>query len=407
MALRFICHHAGPRGRQYGIPVTLERIGMLSRFYTDFCISHRTASGLRALWPAGKRPQMVQNLLSRTLPSSLPRYKVRTLSWRQLQRARRGSASSVDEQIRRLIACDDTADANAIYSIFNSDLEMLTEAKRRGLLVVHDQVLTPDVGLILREERTAWSEVEAQDSDEEVFGGIERDRAQWEVADLVLVPSTFTRDAVLKLGGNPSKVKLVPYGIDPQWASSAPQPHPGRILFVGSVGLRKGNHYLAQAARILARRGVNCEVRVVGPSKPGVTERSAFQGPTYVGHIPRSRVREEFLSADIYACPSLAEGSSIACIEALACGLPVVATPNAGALLEDGHNGFIVPARDVTRLADRLQSLVEDRALRSRMSDAARRSAQQLTWKSYAVRLGNALGTLERVTTAGAECTTY
>jgi glycosyltransferase involved in cell wall biosynthesis len=158
-------------------------------------------------------------------------------------------------------------------------------------------------------------------------------------------------------------------------------------LFVGTVGLRKGNHYLAEASRLLRARGVPCEVRVVGPFDPKVVARPEFAGPTYVGQVPREVVRAEFARADVFTMPSLAESFAIAHLEAFACGLPVVTTPNCGSQVRDGESGFIVPIRDARALADRLETLVTDRELRSRMSRNAVQRATELTWDRFGAQL--------------------
>ena len=397
-SLRFVCWHTGPRGRQYGIPAVLQQAGMLERFYTDFCIGAATGRLLGGVWPRSVRPPMIQNLLSRTLPADLPRSRVRTLPLSVLAvHWRKGAgAADLNARLRDLVRGDGLRGANAVYSIFNRDLELLQEAKSLGFKVVHDHVLTPDVGLILREERSLFPGIERQESEEAVWAGIERDRAQWALAELVLAPAEYSREAIERLGGDKDRIGLVPYGISEDWLDAAPQPRRGRVLFVGSVGLRKGTHYLAEATRLLQTRGVDCEVVVVGRYDPDAIRRPEFQGPIYTGPIARSQVREQFLRADIFVHPSLAEGCATAALEALACGLPVVATPNAGTLVRDGVEGFIVPIREPGLLADRIEALVTDPALRERMSAAARRRAQDATWRAYRERLMLAFSKLAR-----------
>jgi glycosyltransferase involved in cell wall biosynthesis len=208
------------------------------------------------------------------------------------------------------------------------------------------------------------------------------------------VPSEFVRRSVLELGADPKRIATVPYGLDEQWLDQVNEPVPGRVLFVGSVGLRKGSHYLAQASRILERRHVPCEVRVVGPYRPDAVSHPAFTGPTYVGQVPRSRVMDEFRRADVFVLPTLCEGMATVHLEAMACGVPVVTTPNCGSVVRDGVDGFIVPIRDAAAIADKVELLLADRALRERMGASARQRAKEFTWARYGERLISALGTL-------------
>jgi glycosyltransferase involved in cell wall biosynthesis len=103
-------------------------------------------------------------------------------------------------------------------------------------------------------------------------------------------------------------------------------------------------------------------------------------------------MREEFLRADLFVLPTLAEGSATAHIEALACGIPVVTTPNCGTLIQDGAEGFLVPIRDASALADRIEAIVTNRKLRAQMGARARALAlREHTWECYEDRLVRAL----------------
>src|SRR5947207_337643 len=96
---------------------------------------------------------------------------------------------------------------------------------------------------------------------------------------------------------------------------------------------------------------------------------------------------EEFAGADIVVLPSLAEGSAAVIYEALAAGLPIVTTPEAGSVVRDGIEGRIVPSRDPEALANAIAEIVKDREKRERMSHAARERAREFTWERYGERL--------------------
>jgi glycosyltransferase involved in cell wall biosynthesis len=193
------------------------------------------------------------------------------------------------------------------------------------------------------------------------------------------------------MGADPGKIDIVEYGLSEEWLSTIPEPVPGRVLFVGSVGLRKGNHYLAQAKRILDRRRVKTEVRVVGPANFAIARQPEFQGPTYCGQVPRSGVVDEFRRADVFVLPTLSDSFALVHLEALACGVPVITTPNCGSLVRDGVDGFIVSIRDAEAIADKIEMIVQDRELRERMSWNAKRRARDFTWARYGERLLHAI----------------
>lgn len=396
--LRFIVLHPGAR-LHYAVPALLAHAGMLERFYTDIHAPTRGALSWLGRVPPRLLPSALTRLAGRRLPqelhgltSSAPLATLR--DWLSGSLRRRGlqiSAPGAESALRARIRRERFRGANAIYTLSNADLELVQEAKARGLFVVCEQIINPHVGRILRAERERFPGIEAQDPVEEIERGIARDEALWRLSDLVIGASRFVCDEVLAHGIPPERVAVVPYGIPPSWLSLVPDPRPGRILFVGSVGLRKGVHYLAAASRLLRERGVPHEVRVVGPYSTSVASRPEFAGPTYIGQVPRALVQEEFRAADLFVFPTLAEGFALVHLEALACGVPVITTPHCGSAVRDGVDGFVVPIRDASAIADRVQLLLRDRTFRDRMSAAARTRASEFVWDRYAEHLLGAI----------------
>jgi glycosyltransferase involved in cell wall biosynthesis len=87
--------------------------------------------------------------------------------------------------------------------------------------------------------------------------------------------------------------------------------------------------------------------------------------------------------------PSLFEGFGLVLLEAMSCGVPVIATPNGAApdFVTDGEDGFIVPIRDPEAVAEKLEILVRDRDRLAAMSEAAMRTAARHSWTRYRERL--------------------
>ncbi|MGK7896153.1 MAG: glycosyltransferase family 4 protein [Xenococcus sp. (in: cyanobacteria)] len=403
-SLRFIVLQMGAR-MHYAVPALLARANMLEHLYTDICGNIGLTKALNRILPNFLRPKPIKRLLGRKLPQEVPSSSVTSVPvnaisesiLKLLPQKNRAIFPVIDTEskLRQQIVKDRFLNANAIYTFINSDLELICQAKEAGLSVVYEQILNPNVGRILREERALFPGIEPQTSLEIVENGILRDRQQWEMSDLILSASHFVTDEITNLGGDPRRIALVPYGIDQIWFDHQPHPKRGSVLFVGSVGLRKGNHYLAETTRILQKRQVKCQVRVVGPYDQDVIRRPEFQGPNYIGQVPRSEVIKEFLCADIFVLPTLSDSFGLVHLEAMACGLPVITTPNCGSVVRDGIDGFIVPIRDARILADRIERLLCDRKLRNEMSYNARQRAQEFTWTKYGDRLLNAIQTLK------------
>lgn len=385
---RYAVLQAGAR-MHYAVSALLARAGALEAFYTDLHSSHRPLQLLKALWPEASQPKPIKRLLGRQLPPDLPRALVRdqplaSLSW---ARGGRGDALVLERACRERFG-----GANALYTNFiNNDIDAIRQAKDQGLHVVHELIIGADVGRILLEERRRYPGIEPEgETEEDVEAGITRDRQKWALSDQVLVPSDYCRQGSIDLGCDPTKIGLVPYGIPEHWFDLEPDPQPGRILFVGQVGLRKGNHVLAEACRLLKSRGLSFECRVAGPAHVDVTH-PLFQGPNYLGQVPRSQIREEFRKADIFVLPTLADSFGLVHLEAMACVVPVITTPHCGSVVRNGMDGYIVPIRDAQALADRMQQLLEDRSLRMKMGASARERARDFTWQRYGERLLAAL----------------
>ena len=198
---RFVVLQPGAR-LHYAVPALLAREGMLERLYTDI---HAPGNwgllGLQRL-PAKYLASPVVRLLGRRLPPELRglvtsaplRTLLGWLSTSLLHRSPRAAAEAVENTLRSRILHDGFRGATALYTLSNDDLELVREAKARGLFIVHEQIINPHVGRILREERTRYPGLESQDSEDLVEGGIIRDAAQWQLADVILVASRFVAE---------------------------------------------------------------------------------------------------------------------------------------------------------------------------------------------------------------------
>jgi len=403
---RFAVLQPGAR-LHYAVPAVLARAGRLARLYTD--VHARSAWPFRLLEhaPAGALPGPLARLAGRRLPpelagltSSLPWATLSEMLVRKL-RTRGGllAVPGVEARLRALARARAFDGADGLYVLSNGDLELVREAKARGLFVAYEQIINPHVGRILRAERADHPGLEPQDSEEEVEGGLRRDEEVWRLADVVLGASDFVKGEVLEHGVPDEKVHVVPYGLKEEWLGVTPRPVPGRILFVGSVGLRKGVHVLGAMARELRRRGVPHEIRIVGPIEVAASREAwlrklaspEFEGVTYVGQVPRTQVRAEFEQADVFVLPTLSDSFALVHLEAMACGVPVVTTPSCGSTVRDGVDGFVVPTGDPAALADGVEALLSDRVLRASLSAHARKRAATFTWGAFSKRLLTAL----------------
>ncbi len=215
--------------------------------------------------------------------------------------------------------------------------------------------------------------------------GVTRTLREIDQADYILIPSDFVRESFIAEGIPESKLIQAPFGVDVSRFTPAKtsEARPFRAVFVGQVGLRKGVPYLLEAWKRLGWR--DAELWLVGRVLPEIKEvlkgYADLPGVRMVGFLGTPAAA--YQQADIFVFPSIEEGSALVTYEAMACGLPVVTTPNAGSLVRDGIEGFIVPIRDPDALAERMERLRSDARLRKEMGRAGRARAEMLTWENH------------------------
>lgn len=214
---------------------------------------------------------------------------------------------------------------------------------------------------------------------------LKRGLVEIEMTDYVLIPSDFVCQSFLDQGFSEERLIQVSFGVDVERFRPANRSsgQPFRVLFVGQVGIRKGIAYLLEAWRQLGWRDAELWVvgRVAGEVKPILARYTDLPGLRFVGHTANPVAA--YQSANVFAFPTIEEGSALVTYEALACGLPVVTTPNAGSIVRDGVEGFLVPIRDVDALAAPLERLRADERLRREMGRVARARAEEFTWEKY------------------------
>lgn len=194
---------------------------------------------------------------------------------------------------------------------------------------------------------------------------------------IIAVSGPVHDDIVRYDGVDPSKITVIPNGVDMSRfdiSLSREQSRerlgvPLECFLVGAVGRleeQKGLSYLIEAIRILVEGGKNVSLLVVGSGREEgrLREQAANSGIAdsvfFLG--TRRDVPELYRAMDVFALSSLWEGGPITLLEAMASGVPVVATPVGFVpeVLQDGKNGFIVPIRDPEGLAEALWKVHED-----------------------------------------------
>jgi glycosyltransferase involved in cell wall biosynthesis len=180
------------------------------------------------------------------------------------------------------------------------------------------------------------------------------------------------------------RIVVVPNGVDTARFHPAPRPADGEVV-VGALGnLRpeKGLEDLVAAAALVGERCPRARfvIHGDGAGRAALQAQVARQG---LGHVVRlagatAQPAAALRALDVFALPSLSEASSNALLEAMATGLPVVATRVGGSsmIVADGITGLLVPPREPAALAKALITLIEDRRLAARLGAAAAKTVR-------------------------------
>lgn len=185
------------------------------------------------------------------------------------------------------------------------------------------------------------------------------------------------------------RIVRVDYGIDLSvFAPAPPPPLPLTILSVARLEEKKGLDTLLEACALLRDRGTTFQCRIVGEGKLRealealIEEHRLGDRVSLLGALAHADVLAEYRRAHLFALPCRIapngnrDGLPNAILEAMACGLPVVATTVSGIpeAIEDGRNGLLVSQDDATALGEALASLIDDEDRRLRIGRAARES---------------------------------
>ena len=214
-----------------------------------------------------------------------------------------------------------------------------------------------------------------------------------ELADHILVGSRFALRSFIEAGIAPGRVAVIPYGVDISlFRPSGDRQAAARVrergttlsaVFVGQIAQRKGISYLLRAMKMLRGSGVDLTLigRYSGDPAALAPYHDCFR---YLPHMPRAALADVYRKADVFVFPTLIEGLPLVVLEAMASGLPVITTPNGPAdVVRDGIDGFVVPIRDPAAIAEKLDCLRSNPALRAEMGRRARARAEQFDWARY------------------------
>ena len=215
---------------------------------------------------------------------------------------------------------------------------------------------------------------------------------------VLTVSESSKRDIANDHGVPPERIHVVPVGVDPELFAPLPEIArvPGRLITTASADVTmKGLSFLLEAvAKLRTERHI--ELTIIGKAKTdsaasrAISELGLADAVTFVSGVSDRRIVELYAEAELAVVPSLYEGFSLPAIEAMSCGVPLVATTG-GALPEvagkHGETCFLTEPGDAEALASVLQDALDSPEARDRVGRAGReRVVSQWSWRHTAER---------------------
>ncbi len=328
----------------------------------------------------------------------LPRNMVSTrLRTSALRRAVRRPLPGIDPFLNKAVIRDfdrwaksQIGSPTAVSSLSGFATNTLSSASERGLTVFCDR----GSWHILEQKRILDEEANRIGVPRERFDPfiIDRELCEYEIADKIIVPSEAARQSFLRQGIDAKRIVKIPYGVEvSQFTTATGERRPGAIISVATIGLRKGHYHLLKALKMLQTR--NATLTLVGAISAGYSrylnlDQSAVR---MTGPVSRSSVIRELQQASIFVLASIEEGLALVIAQAMACGLPVIATEATGAreLITDGVEGIIVPDPvSAENLAQAIDYLLSDDVRSQAMGAAGRRKVEAIGgWERYGGQL--------------------
>jgi len=258
--------------------------------------------------------------------------------------------------------------------------------KKSGKLWICDRACTHILAQrdILVEEHNDWHVPPPKFSPDR----LQRCVAEYEEAHAITVPSQFARRSFLQHGIPGERLFVCPYGVDlSEFRPGAKTDDTFRVIYVGQITVRKGIGHLLRAVEPLVKKQ-RIEVWLVGGIDPSAQRildqfRGVFE---YKGVSPRKDLWRLYSQASVLVLASVEEGLALVQAQAMACGVPVIATANTGAedLFTDGVEGFIVPIRSPEAIREKLEWMMDNRELPDKMAAAALERVKSLGgWDRY------------------------
>jgi len=219
-------------------------------------------------------------------------------------------------------------------------------------------------------------------------------RVVWSRAHTVSANSKGLRQLALKTWRG--KINLIPNGIDTKEFYPRDKEDNNLVfLTVSRLIPRKGLNYLIQSMRYIVPKYQNVELKIIGDGpemkslKRLATQHGVNKYISFLGYVRHDRLAQIYRTSHIFILPSLNEGMSNSILEAMASGLPIIATNTGGAHELMCNNGILIKKRSSKAISNAVLTLIEKKEMRLKYAKNSRKIAEKMSWSKIAEKYFN------------------
>lgn len=381
----------------FQLALAAHELGRLDGLFCSIIDGPRKWGGLFSKrLPAGTVRPLGSNLIPSQLITEFPwplvanRLGKRLISWRQsdhlhsnLWFGRRAARWLSESQSKVFVGSETCA------------LECLRTAKQTGMRRILD---CPGVPSQILDRETCLAAEEfgvslPQSSQSKAMD--ERKQEELDLAEVVLCCSEFQRSRLVELNPQIKRSEVIPLWTDVDfWKPvvhervQSPPSSPLRVLYAGAVSVKKGVPYLLRAVEQLGKEVSLTLVGVPGPAMSPIITR--FRDHRHFSYMPKAQLRNLYREHDVLVMPTLGDSFGFVTVEAMASGMPVIASVNAGAPVP--NENWRVPVRDAEAISSRLLAYSKDRDLLRHDAEVAAAFGERFRSETYRARAAGFLG---------------
>lgn len=305
----------------------------------------------------------------------------------------------LDKKIASYILNHHNDMAKAVYAYEDGALQSFNAADKIGLKKIYDLPIGywRAAREFLQFEKQRWPEWSStitgfKDSEKK----LQRKDIEIELADVIMVASTFTASTLARFPGPAKKINVIPYGFPPVYEGLRDyydgKKRKLKLLFVGGLSQRKGIADVFEAVKQFSNEVI---LTIVGHKTTQDCKAldSCLKKHIYIPSLSNKRILELMRSHDVLLFPSLFEGFGLVITEAMSQGMPVITTNRTAGpdIIEHNKNGWLINAADTPALIAAIKFLLDNPHTIEENGRNALTTAKQRSWNVYGQMLADVL----------------